>query len=271
MDIQVRHDAVMNTIEQIQSLGPDLHAPDKRERIRKLLEMLAVQSDLFPDEDFKPRPGASGGLYELYVAPDRTLSLYASAGAAGKYQPPHDHTTWAVIAGVRGVERNQFFECLERDETTSRGKIRFIRDAAVGPGQSVTLAADEFHTIAVDEGADALHLHLYGDALDTLVGRIGFETETGGMFKRFMAKPLTFAPWVTKHELEQMKSDGRPLTILSFTLGDLCMAVSGAGLQSGDRIVLIDVQSQNDSAAEEQVRALQRKGFHNLAVLKPAV
>lgn len=270
MDIQVRHDAVMNTIEQIRSLGDDLHALETREKIRGLLEKLAIQSDLFPDEDFKPRPGASGGLYELYVAPDRSLSLYASAGASGKYQPPHDHTTWAVIAGVRGVERNQFFECLERDDETSTGKIRLIRAAEVGPGQSVTLAADEFHTIAVDDGADALHLHLYGNALDTLVGRIGFESETGGQFKRFMAKPLTFAPWVTAQELEAMRSDSKPLTILSFTVGDLCQAASGAGLQPGDRIVLIDVQSQNDSAAEEQVRALQRKGFHNLAVLKPA-
>ncbi|AWB34383.1 cysteine dioxygenase family protein [Orrella marina] len=269
MDIQVRHDAVMSTIEQITSLGANLHELETREKIRKLLENLAIQSDLFPEEDFKPRPGASGGLYELYVAPDRSLSLYASAGASGKYQPPHDHTTWAVIAGIRGIERNQFFECLERDDATSSGTIRFVRDAEVGPGQSVTLAADEFHTIAVDEGGDALHLHLYGNALDTLVGRIGFESETGGQFKRFMAKPMTFAPWVTQDELEQMESDGKALTILSFTLGDLCMAVGGAGLQPGDRIVLIDAQSQNDSAAEEQVRALQRKGFHNIAVLKP--
>jgi hypothetical protein len=84
-----------------------------------------------------------------------------------------------------------------------------------------------------------------------------------------MAKPLTFAPWVSAEELDQMKEDGKPLTILSFTIGDLCQAASGAGLLSGDRIVLIDAQSQNDIAAEDQVRALQRKGFNNVAVLKP--
>lgn len=269
MDIQTRYDAVMQTIGQIQALGPDLHEIEVRQKIRKILEKLAVQDDLFPEDDFKARPGASGGLYELYVAPDRSLSLYASAGASGKYQPPHDHTTWAVIAGVRGIERNQFFECLERDDASSTGKIRLTSVAEVGPGESVTLGADEFHTIAVDERGDALHLHLYGNALDTLVGRIGFESETGGTFKRFMAKPLTFAPWILADELEQMKEDGKPLTILSFTVGDLCQAASGAGLLPEDRIVLIDAQSQNDTAAEEQVRALQKKGFNNVAVLKP--
>lgn len=269
MDIQVRHDAVMETIKQIKALGPDLHPKEVRQKIQPILAELAKKTELFPSENFKPRPGASGGLYELYVAPDRSLSLYASAGASGKYQPPHDHTTWAVIAGVHGVERNQFFECLERDNETNTGKIRFLEAVDVGPGQSVTLGADEFHTIAVEQGSDALHLHLYGNALDTLVGRIGFESETGGQFKRFMAKPMTFAPWVTQAELDAMQADGEPLSVLSFTLGNMAWAVGGAGLKTTDRIVLIDWPGEDDSTAASEVRELHRRGYHNLAVLKP--
>lgn len=270
MDIQQRHDAVKSTIEQIRALGPDLHADEVRQKIRPILEELAKQSELFPEENFKPRPGASGGIYELYVAPDRSLSLYASAGKGGKYQPPHDHTTWAVIAGIRGIERNQFFDCLERNDETSTGKIQLVESVDVGPGESVTLGAEDFHTIAVEEGGDALHLHLYGNALDTLVGRIGFDSETGGEFRRFMAKPMTFAPWVSEAELEAMKADGEPLHVLSFTLGNMAWAVGGAGVTPDERIVLIDMPSQTDEAAAKEVRELHRRGYHNLAVLKPA-
>lgn len=268
--MQARYEAVQQTVKAIRSLGAPLHEASTREKIRTILEKLAVQTELFPSQGFSVRPGASGGIYELYVAPDRRLSLYASAGASGKYQPPHDHTTWAVIAGIRGVERNQFFECLERDDVASSGKLRFVTVKDVGPGQSVTLSADDFHTIAVQDGGDALHLHLYGNALDTLVGRIGFATEQGGAFKRFMAEPQTFAPWVSRTELNAMRADGAPLLIQSVNVADLSAAVKAAAPDQTQRIVLVDVLSETDSENEKRVRALQRLGYHNLAVLRPA-
>lgn len=267
--MQARYKAVRETIEQIVGLGAPLHEASTRESIRGLLEKLAVRTDLFPSHGFSVRPGASGGIYELYVAPDRSLSLYASSGASGKYQPPHDHTTWAVIAGIRGVERNQFFECLERDDASSTGKLRFLSAKAVGPGDSVTLSADDFHTIAVQEGGDALHLHLYGNALDTLVGRIGFASETGGVFKRFMAEPQTFAPWVSRAELDAMRADGSPLLVQSVKVADLAQTVKAAAPDIAQRIVLVDIDSESDPESEKQVRVLQRLGYHNLAVLRP--
>jgi len=267
--MQARYEAVQATIKKIQTLGPVLEEPATREAICGILERLAQRGDLFPATSFSVRPGASGGIYELYVAPDRSLSLYASSGASGKYQPPHDHTTWAVIAGIRGVERNQFFECTDRDDATSTGEIRFVRAKDVGPGQSVTLAAEDFHTIAVTEGSDALHLHLYGNALDTLEGRIGFATEQGGTFKRFMAKPLTFAPWISQAELEAMRVDGLAVCVQSVKSRDWVAGVRSASPDPSARVVLVDVQSESDTDLEVQVRALLFAGYHNLAVLRP--
>jgi len=268
--MQARHDAVQGAIQKIRELGSPLHEAQSREKIRGILEALAVQVDLFPTHGFTVRPGASGGIYELYVAPDRSLSLYASSGASGKYQPPHDHTTWAVIAGIRGIERNQFFECVERDDSSNSGKLRLVTVKDVGPGDSVTLAAEDFHTIAVQEGGDALHLHLYGNALDTLAGRIGFASETGGAFKQFMANPQTFAPWINQDELEAMRADSLPLLIQSVTQEELVSAVKAACAGQAQRIVLVDVTSESDPETEARVRELQRAGFHNLAVLRPA-
>jgi len=268
--MQARYDAVQGAIKQIRGMAAPLHEAATRQEICGILEALATQTDLFPTHGFTVRSGATGGIYELYVAPDRSLSLYASSGASGKYQPPHDHTTWAVIAGIRGVERNQFFDCVERDDSSSSGKLSFVSAKNVGPGDSVTLGAEDFHTIAVQDGGDALHLHLYGHALDTLVGRIGFASETGGAFKQFMANPQTFAPWVNQEELEAMQADGLPLLIQSVTQTDLVSAVKAACAEQMPRIVLVDVTSEVDPETERRVRELQRAGFHNLAVLHPA-
>jgi predicted metal-dependent enzyme (double-stranded beta helix superfamily) len=268
--MQHRYTAVLDTIRHIEELAEPLSAPETRQHIRDILQRLALRTELFPADHFNVRPGKTGGIYELYVAPNRGLSLYASAGASGKYQPPHDHTTWAVIAGVRGVEHNQFFKCVARDEVHATGSLRFVRSVAVGPGESVTLAAQDFHTIAIDDGADALHLHLYGNALDTLKGRIGFATEAGGTFTRFMAKPLTFAPWTDAKELAEMREQGLDFTEHSVDTPNLMGSLRASSDQSSP-IVLTGVESQAQGDAEQTIRTLQYAGFHNLAVFKPEV
>ena len=73
--------------------------------IERELIQLASRTELFPKDQFAIRPGKPA-IYRLAEDPDHRFALYASAGALGKYQPPHNHTTWAVIAGVYGHEHN---------------------------------------------------------------------------------------------------------------------------------------------------------------------
>ena len=71
--------------------------------IERELIQLASRTELFPKEQFAILPGKPT-IYRLAEDPDHRFALYASAGALGKYQPPHNHTTWAVIAGVYGQD-----------------------------------------------------------------------------------------------------------------------------------------------------------------------
>ena len=80
------------------------HLPPRLEKIGGLLATLASRAELFPQDEFPL--GADGGIYRLSEDPDHRFALYASAGGAGKKVPPHNHTTWAIIAGVHGAERN---------------------------------------------------------------------------------------------------------------------------------------------------------------------
>ncbi|MFS9668987.1 cysteine dioxygenase, partial [Klebsiella pneumoniae] len=73
-------------------------------------------------------------------------ALYLSTGLPGKSQPPHDHTTWAIIAGVEGVERNVFFKRGKTDDPL-RDTLAVGRSVDVGSGTSVVLTPTDVHTI----------------------------------------------------------------------------------------------------------------------------
>src|SRR5580692_3500059 len=81
------------------------------EKIAGLLASLASRADLFPQDEFPLGP--DGGIYRLSEDPDHRFTLYASAGGPGKKVPPHNHTTWAIIAGVHGAERNVVYDRLD--------------------------------------------------------------------------------------------------------------------------------------------------------------
>src|SRR6185369_8526737 len=80
------------------------------DRVKTELIALASRSELFPPQHFANAPGRAGTIYHLAEDPDGRFALYGSAGVPGKAQPPHNHTTWASIAGVYGDEHNVFYE-----------------------------------------------------------------------------------------------------------------------------------------------------------------
>jgi len=127
-------------------------------------------------------------VYRLSEDPDHRLALYMSVGKTGKETPPHDHTTWAVIAGVRGAELNRFYQPRGTAPDGGRGPLAQSGTLLVEPGAGVAFMPDDFHSIHVEGGRLNMNLHLYGLALDRLVDRVKFDAETGG-YSHFAAHP----------------------------------------------------------------------------------
>lgn len=161
------------------------------DEMKPILIELASHKDFFPESEFKVEAGRTGMIYCLSEDPDHRFALYASAGAPGKYQPPHNHTTWAVIAGVYGDEHNIFFERTDDGATPGVGKIRKKSETTVTSGKAVGLLGDDIHCIRVINDKPSLHLHLYGLSLEHLPNRIFFENEEGGRYKVFPPSPIT--------------------------------------------------------------------------------
>jgi rhodanese-related sulfurtransferase/predicted metal-dependent enzyme (double-stranded beta helix superfamily) len=251
------------------------------ERIKAELIALASRAELFPATHFANNPGRAGTIYHLAEDPDGRFALYGSAGVPGKVQPPHNHTTWASIAGVYGDEHNVFYERTDRDGAPGEGKLQKTRELTIRRGTACAMLPDDFHTIEVTGGSESLHLHLYGKTLEDLPDRIGFPSSTGGRIARFMAKPEIYSPRITPQELRTLISTEGELAILDVREEGVharnhlflatCAPLSHLELRIGHlvprlatRIILLD---DDESLAQRAARVLRRLGYRDLHVL----
>jgi rhodanese-related sulfurtransferase/predicted metal-dependent enzyme (double-stranded beta helix superfamily) len=178
------------------------------EKIGGLVASLASRADLFPQDEFPLGP--DGGIYRLSEDPDHRFALYASAGGAGKKVPPHNHTTWAVIAGVHGAERNVVYERL--DDGAREGVVQLreatAKEKTLHRGDVICYLPDDFHHIETPAGSgDALHLHFYGLSLEHLPNRVSVDMATGTA-KRFMAKAKILTPLLSVQQVKAMLKSG---------------------------------------------------------------
>ncbi len=251
------------------------------DQLKSTLIALGERTELFPPEHFRIPAGRGNGIFHLAEDPDGSFALYGSAGLPGAKQLPHDHTTWAVIAGIYGDEHNVFYRRSDDGSVAGRGALKQTGEITVRKGSACALMPDDFHTIETRGTEPKLHLHLYGRTLEDLPGRIGFESDAGGAYRRFMAKPEIVSPLVTAPELRAMLGDGAELALLdvreegvfskahlltaaSVPLSRLEMRIDAMVPRRSTRIVLCD---DDELLAQRAAAVLRRFGYRHLSVL----
>ena len=277
-----RAQAVRETVEAVKAIEAQYGVTrEALERIKPVLVKLASRTELFPAESFGNLPGRPGTLFHLAEDPDGRFALYGSAGAPGKAQPPHNHTTWACIAGVYGDEHNVFYDRVDERKVEGEGRLAKSGELTVVKGNACAFLPDDFHTIEVVNGKESLHLHLYGKTLEDLPERIFFGASTGGPYKRFMSKPEVFSPRITPAGLKAMIADGGELAILdpreegvyskshlflaaSCPLSRLEVLIGKMVPRAGTRIVLVD---EDEKLAQRAASVLRSFGYRDIHVL----
>lgn len=128
---------------------------------------LAGQDRLFrPDAFPAPDSGSEENclLYRLAEDEDHRFALYLQACRPGLDVPPHNHTTWAVIVGLEGVEENRFYQ-RHPEGPEERGR------KAVSRGEGVAFLPEELHSIHIHGDRPVFNFHMYGRALEQLDSR----------------------------------------------------------------------------------------------------
>jgi rhodanese-related sulfurtransferase/predicted metal-dependent enzyme (double-stranded beta helix superfamily) len=287
----------MAVVEQraraIEELIERVHAIEMRdgvtraslENIKAELIALASRTELFPAQHFANAPGRAGTIYHLAEGGDGRFALYGSAGVPGKAQPPHNHTTWASIAGVFGDEHNVFYERTDRGETPGEGRLKKLSELTIRRGNACAMLPDDFHTIEVTSKSESLHLHLYGKTLEDLPERITFASSTGGKYARFMAKPEIWCTRITAPEVRALAQAGGELAVLdvreegvharghpflaaSAPLSQLELRIALLVPRLATRIVLVD---DDEQLAQRAARVLRRLGYRDLHALAGGV
>ena len=257
------------------------------EKIGGLLSSLASRAELFPKDEFPL--GADGGIYRLSEDPDHRFALYASAGGAGKKVPPHNHTTWAIIAGVHGAERNVVYERLDNGAQDGVVKLREApaKEKTLRRGDFICYLPDDFHHIETPAGeGDALHLHFYGLSLEHLPDRVSVDMATAAA-KRYMAKAKILTPLLSVQQVKAMlksgevfaffdvreegefSTQGHPLFATPLPLSRLEPRALALLPDPHTRIVLMDDGEAGQMGRANRAAArLSELGYTDLAVMK---
>lgn len=153
-------------------------------RIGKILANLASREELFRPEDFPPPedPERDSNMYELWRDPREAVTLYASVAPPGLQTPPHNHGTWAAIAGVRGVESNDFYR------RAPSGAIQKTHTIEVQRGSVIGMLPDDVHSIRILATPEPFFsLHLYGLPFERT--RREYRDASTGLWITFTARP----------------------------------------------------------------------------------
>ncbi|HEX5320284.1 MAG TPA: rhodanese-like domain-containing protein [Stellaceae bacterium] len=279
--MDARAAAVAETVAAIRAIEREMGVePRALDRIREKLIALASRTELFPPGSFPVPAGKPGKAYRLAEDADHRFALYAAAGSNGREAPPHNHTTWAVIAGVYGEEHNVFYRRTDNGSVPGQGALEKTGELTIVKGNACTLMPNDFHTI--ETRGDGLHLHMYGLSLEHLPERITFARESGGPYWAMAPASGVAAPLVSPEAVRAMLGDGGEMALLdlreegvfseeghpffacSLPLSRLELLVRDLVPRLGTRIVLYD---GDDGLADRAATKLQMMGYRNIAAM----
>ena len=175
-----RAEAVAETVARIRAIEQEQGVNRASlEAMRAELASLARKKALFRREDFPAEDLRDDVFLRLSEDDDNRFALYLNSGLPGKATSPHNHTVWAVIAGIEGAEHNKIYRRTDDGSVPGRGSVVVEREVTVGPGDALAFMPEDIHSIHVLTDSPILHLHMYGKGLEQLTGRVYFDMERG--------------------------------------------------------------------------------------------
>ncbi len=148
------------------------------ERARPLVLELARSPGWLEARHYLCDPAQGFGAHLLHEEPDHSLAVIAGAWLPGRGAPPHDHGTWALVAGVEGWEKNSLFVRTDDRSRPGHARVEWRSDVLLGPGDVLTFLPDSIHSVVNQTDSVSVSLHVYGMHVNH-AQRSQFDPETG--------------------------------------------------------------------------------------------
>ena len=145
--------------------------------VRPLARDLALARTWLEPRHYQCDESQGFGAHLLHEEADHTLAVFVGSWLPGRGAPPHNHGTWAVVAGVDGAETNVFWKRV--DDGSRPGYAEIVRqgEKVFGAGDVVTFLPDSIHSVVNETGTVAVSLHVYGKHVNHTV-RSQFDPDT---------------------------------------------------------------------------------------------
>jgi predicted metal-dependent enzyme (double-stranded beta helix superfamily) len=132
-------------------------------QVRPLARAAALASDQWLVSAMRePDPDQGFGVFPLHEEPDHTLAVFAFSWKPGGGTPPHDHGTWAVIAGVEGPETNTFWRRVDGGQGPGEARVERIGAKVFGRGDVLAMPTGAIHAVRNEGDRVTVSLHMYG-------------------------------------------------------------------------------------------------------------
>lgn len=146
-------------------------------QVGPLARRLAFDRSWLEEKHYDADPEQGFGVHLLHQESDHTLAVFVLSWLPGRGAPPHDHGTWAVVAGVEGAERNVRYDRLDDGSRAGYAELSTKHEFDAGEGELICMKTGGIHSVRNNTGKITLSLHTYGKHVNH-TNRSQFDPET---------------------------------------------------------------------------------------------
>ncbi len=124
-------------------------------------QLLTNRSWLKP-EHYEADEDQGFGVHLLHEEADHSLAVFVVNWLPGRGTPPHDHGTWALVAGIEGTERNVRYRRVDDGSRDDYAQLEVKDDFPAPAGELVCIKTGGIHKVSNETDRMTLSLHCYG-------------------------------------------------------------------------------------------------------------
>ena len=146
-------------------------------RVGPLAQRFVSDRSWLEKKHYKADEEQGFGVTMLHEEPDHSLAVLVASWLPGRGTPPHDHGTWAVVAGIEGVEHNVRYKRVDDGSREGHAELEVKDEFDAAPGELVCMKTGGIHKVTNETGEMTLSLHTYGIHVNH-TNRSQFDLET---------------------------------------------------------------------------------------------
>ena len=116
------------------------------------------------------------GVHLLHEEDNHDLAVFVLAWMPDRGTLPHDHRTWAVVAGIEGEEYEVGYDRLDDGSEPGYADLKKNGDATLRPGDVSACMPNDIHSVWNTGSEVSISLHTYGRHLNH-TGRSEYDPE----------------------------------------------------------------------------------------------